>query len=190
MKISKQFTTETAHIVRTALSEKCKNNIHGHTYQWQITLMPNDFGYCDINNKNTQIGMLIDYKALDPIKNFIDLFDHSMVLWEKEDEIFINFIKNHTKRWIIMKRNPTAENMARLLFNYTARWIHHQRINDIKIFDQIAVHSVTVKETANSTAIAETYWPDDIISECSSELYKELGFYRDVIANNEIESNE
>lgn len=112
--ISKIFKTETAHIVRNAISKRCKFNVHGHSYKWIVTIK---------GPINPETGMVLDFKELKPIGNFIDNFDHAMVLWGEDNPEFIDFFIKNTQRHLIMKKNPTAENMASLVHKFVVDWL-------------------------------------------------------------------
>ncbi len=147
MKIQKKFTTETAHIVREASSIRCKNNIHGHSYTWIVTIQ----GGLD------HAGMIIDFKDLKPIKDFIDLFDHATVFWSKEPDCeILAFFQDKFSRVLIMKQNPTAENMARSLFKFTKDWLQ-------KDYPTLSVAEVAVWETATGCGIATECNGNDIL---------------------------
>ena len=38
MKIEKTFKSETSHIVRNAVSERCAHSEHGHSYEYQVVI--------------------------------------------------------------------------------------------------------------------------------------------------------
>ena len=158
MKITKTFKTETAHIVRDAFSERCKYNIHGHSYLWELTIEGN------LDNA----GMVVDFGALSSIKKFVDKFDHSTVFWSREDQTVLSFFYDNFKRVITMMHNPTAENMARLLLKFANDQFAQMGWTNIK------AHSVTVHETTTGRATAYEYNFDDVISKCSEELTKDI----------------
>lgn len=144
--IIKCYETETAHIVRGASSERCKFNVHGHSYKWEV----------EITGKINEAGMVIDFIDLKPIREFIDQFDHAMVLWSKEDPNFINFFKENCRRVVIMNKNTTAENMASLVFNYIKNWL----------FSTYQLHMcirVSVWETRTGCGVATDCDSEDII---------------------------
>jgi len=114
MNIIKTFKTETAHIVRNAVSDRCRFNVHGHSYKWEVTISG------DVKEEN---GMVLDFIELKPIKEFIDQFDHAMVLWSKDQKEFIEFFLTNCQRVLIMKQNTTAENMAALIHKFTQNWL-------------------------------------------------------------------
>jgi len=154
--ISKTYKTETAHIVRNAFSERCKFNVHGHSYKWVVHVK---------GHVNEKTGMVIDFGALKPIKDFIDQFDHAMVLWEKDDINFIQFFKDNTQRHIIMKKNTTAENMASLVYGFVEKWL----VKKYLMHSNVYVQKVEVWETDTGRAIATSFDEDDIIVYSSTE---------------------
>jgi len=151
MKILKTFETETAHIVRDAVSERCKFNIHGHSYKWEVVISSGPL---------TQLnGMVLDFKELKPIKEFIDLFDHATVFWSRESPIVIDFFKDHFKRVLVMRKNPTAENMARLIMKYVTSWLFDNNHTKHGVF----IDEVKVWETRTGCGIAEEFDSDDVL---------------------------
>lgn len=146
MRISKKFITETSHIVREAVSLRCRNSIHGHSYLWIVS----------IEGELNGAGMVLDFKELSPVKQFIDLFDHASVFWSKEDSEIVDFFKCHFDRVLVMKKNPTAENMARLVFCSAQDWFIAKKL-DVK------VAQVDVWETATGCGIANECDENDIL---------------------------
>ena len=159
MIITKIFRTETSHVVREAFSERCKYNIHGHSYVWEL----------NISGDLDKAGMVVDFGALSSIKKFVDLFDHATVFWNQEDRYStsIEFFKKNFNRWIVMKQNPTAENMARLLLKQAN--IFFKKMNM-----RCKAVSVVVHETITGKATAFEYNDFDIIDELSEELTNDL----------------
>jgi 6-pyruvoyltetrahydropterin/6-carboxytetrahydropterin synthase len=144
MLISKIFETETAHIVRDAVSKRCAYTPHGHSYIWKVF----------IYNKHCQDnGMVLDFKELKFAKDYIDLFDHSMVFWEKEKKEILDFFKNNFDRILIMKKNSTAENMARLINKYISEYFKNE--------EGIDCFKVEVNETRTGCGISEYQEYDD-----------------------------
>ncbi len=137
--IVKQFKTETAHIVREAFSSRCRHSVHGHKYVWEVALNG------EISEKD---GMLLDFKKLQGIKQFIDKFDHATVLWSKESNEVLRFFKNNFRRVLVMNKNCTAEGMARLTHNFVNEWAK-------SINKKIEVDYVRVWETETGSAIAK-----------------------------------
>jgi 6-pyruvoyltetrahydropterin/6-carboxytetrahydropterin synthase len=88
-KIRKEFHFSASHILNHLPEDHPCSRLHGHNY-----IITCEFASKELND----VGFVIDYRALEPIKKFIDdNFDH-------------RHLNDH------MARNPTAENIARLLF--------------------------------------------------------------------------
>ena len=75
--------------MRNCSSEKCKYNIHGHSYIVEVFIHSNklDKGY-----------MVLDFILLDKVKEFIESFDHSYSLWSREPKEYKKFIYQYNKR--------------------------------------------------------------------------------------------
>jgi 6-pyruvoyltetrahydropterin/6-carboxytetrahydropterin synthase len=146
MEIKKILKTETAHIVRDAVSTRCKYNIHGHSYKWIVHIQSQEL---------KENGMVLDFKELEFIKQYIDMFDHSCVFYEGENKAILQFFRANFKRIIVMKHNPTAENMARLIHNYT---------NNCLRGTPYTCPQVEVWETETGCGIAYDSDNDDIIT--------------------------
>jgi len=147
MNIIKSFETETAHIVRNAVSRRCRFSVHGHSYKWEVTVS---------GNVNPINGMVLDFIELKPIKEFIDKFDHAMVLWNEDNKEFIDFFLTNCERILIMKKNTTAENMAALVHNFTSQWL--KTIDKNLICLEVKVH-----ETRTGCAVANFSDDDDVL---------------------------
>ena len=110
MEIRKLFKFEMGHVVRNCSSERCKYSPHGHSVDLEVFIT---------SNKLDNAGMILDFGLLKgPIKQFIDSFDHCYVMWDKDNEVFRDFYKEYSNRWIELAFNPTAEMLA-LYFCYT-----------------------------------------------------------------------
>lgn len=147
--IEKTMRTETAHIVREAVSTRCRFNIHGHSYKWVVS----------ITGPIQENGMVLDFKELKPIKDFVDLFDHSTVFWSKEDPEIIDFFDEHFQRVLVMQKNPTAENMARLLHKVTIDWAK----NNPEIDYENYLVETKVWETDTGAAISTEHDENDFV---------------------------
>lgn len=151
MVITKQYTTETSHIVRDASSERCKYSFHGHRYIWEIS----------ISGPRQKNGMVIDFIDLKPIKTFIDMFDHASILWDNEPQEFKDFYKQNFKRVLIMHNNPTAENMVALAAGYATEWL-------ATFYPSCKLHKVKIWETATGSAEGTEFDDTDILTFTSS----------------------
>lgn len=101
MKIRKLYRIESAHIVKNAYSQRCSHSYHGHSGVIEVFFK---------SDKLDNAGMIFDFGAMKTtIGSFLDMFDHSAHLWDK-DEKGIEFFSDVNERYIILPCNPTAEN--------------------------------------------------------------------------------
>ena len=160
MVIVKKFDTETAHIVRNAYSKRCAFNVHGHSYVYEVGIS---------GEVNPEDGMVIDFGNLKAIKNYIDMFDHTTVLWAQDKEEVLAFFKGEFDRVLIMRKNPTAENMAKLIARFINTWIiaNHPEasFSYIRIWETVTGSAIATKEDIDS---------DDTFEFISEQLVKEL----------------
>ena len=147
MLIRKKFKFEGAHIVRNCSSQRCRENIHGHSYVVEVFIRSDhlDQGY-----------MVMDFCRLDKVKEFIESFDHTYSLWQEEEKELKTFIYRYNRRVAEIPVSPSAEGYA-LMFLYVIDLIlqHTPRINGE---GQVQLHSVRVHETA--TGYAEAFRED------------------------------
>ena len=89
---------------------KCRH-LHGHNARALITLEGQELD---------QTGMLVDFTEIKRhVQRWIDdNLDHNMLLWS-EDPI-LPLLVERGERVFVMDCNPTAENIARLIFNQAA----------------------------------------------------------------------
>lgn len=147
MIIRKLFKFEGAHIVRNCSSEKCRENIHGHSYIVEVFITSDklDDGY-----------MIMDFCRLKKVKDFIESFDHTYSLWHKEDEDFKAFIYKYNKRVAEIPVSPSAEGFALLFFYVIDRILNE--MPSVNGEGNVQLHSVRVHETA--TGYAEAFRED------------------------------
>ena len=103
---------------------------HGHNGRVEILLE---------SEKLDNRGMVVDFSDISQIiKKWIDnTLDHRMLL-KKEDSL-IPFLKQNNEPFYMMQENPTAENIAKLIYEYA----HSQNF---------PVKKVTLWETESSFA--------------------------------------
>ena len=84
-------------------------------------------------------GMVFDFGDVKEIvqKWVDDKLDHQMIL--REDDLLVKTLKEMKEPYFLMKENPTAENLAKLVFEYTTS-------------KKLPVKSVTFWETISSSA--------------------------------------
>jgi len=98
--VSKTFSFCAAHMLVTSYTEQAQK-VHGHNYSVDVV-----FESSELN----QDGMVVDFgKIKDIINPIIDDWDHKMILLEGTAAE-----KDHSK--VFLPVNPTAENMARILY--------------------------------------------------------------------------
>lgn len=147
MIIRKQFKFEGAHIVRNCSSQRCRENIHGHSYIVEVFIT---------SDKLDNGFMVMDFCRLNHVKEFIESFDHTYSLWEQENEELKEFVYRYNRRVAEIPVSPSAEGYA-LMFLYAIDRIlqHTPRINGE---GNVLLHSVRVHETA--TGYAEAFRED------------------------------
>lgn len=143
MIIRKQFSFEGAHIVRNCSSERCSKSIHGHSYIVELFL---EADYLDNGYMVYDFGLLKDY-----VKSFIDAFDHTYVIWNKEEESFKSSIKELSARWIEVPLSPSAESFSLMFFTAIQAILNHTEKNNGES-QSLKIHSVRVHETASGYA--------------------------------------
>lgn len=147
MIIRKLFKFEGSHIVRNCTSERCSRSIHGHSYLVEVFLEA---------SRLDNAGMVMDFGLMNPFKEIVDMFDHTHLLWDKDDAEYRDFIKRVNQRWIELPCNPSAE-MLSVVFHYIFQWII-DRTRFANKEGAIKVKAVRVHETA--TGYAESSWDD------------------------------
>ena len=105
--IRKEFKFEMSHRLVSSFHKPCQR-FHGHSYVLELF-----FTSDKLNND----GMVIDFAQVkDIIGEYVDSWDHMMVLNEKDPALEANkeFISNIK----VVDYNPTAENMAKDMYQY------------------------------------------------------------------------
>ena len=108
MLIRKLFKFENAHIVRDCSTQRCSENIHGHSYKVEVLLESN---YLDNGQMVYDFGLTKLY-----IKELIDSFDHAITLWSKDDKVYRESMKKYSKRWVELPVSPSAEQFSRIIY--------------------------------------------------------------------------
>jgi len=143
MLVRKKFKFEAAHRLTSSYSKRCQS-FHGHSYVVEVVL----FG----ENLNLD-GMVLDFGELkDHVSEFIDRFDHSMILHDEDPvlDAMTKIMDYQNMRYIVTPYNPTAENMAQHFMNYISETLHDT-------YPLITVQRVTVHETKTGWATS-TSW--------------------------------
>lgn len=143
MIIRKKFRFEGAHIVRNCTSKRCRENIHGHSYEVEVFVKSDalDRGF-----------MVLDFILLNKSGEFIHSFDHSYTLWDKEDSDVKDAIYRINTRVAEIPVSPSAEGYA-LLFLYVIDKII-ANTHFVNGEGNVMLNSVRVHETQSGYAEA------------------------------------
>lgn len=142
MIIRKQFKFENAHIVRDCSTQRCSQNIHGHSYKIEVLLESN---YLDHGQMVYDFGLTKRY-----IKELIDAFDHAITLWSGDDKIYVEDMKKHSNRWVELPVSPSAEQFSRVLFLIVERVLACTEMQNGE--REVRLHSIIVHETETGYA--------------------------------------
>lgn len=148
MLIRKLFKFENAHIVRDCSTQRCSQNIHGHSYKVEVLLKSN---YLDDGQMIYDFGLMKQ-----TIKELIDAFDHSITLWSKDDKAYVDAMKSHSKRWIELPVSPSAEQFSRVIYLIVERILACTTMQNGE--REVILHSIIVHET--ETGYAQGFYKD------------------------------
>lgn len=83
--------------------------LHGHNGKVEVELQ---------REKLDERGMVVDFGEIrKAIKDWIDqTLDHTMLL--RKDDPLISVLKEKKERFYVMNENPTAESIAKLIYDY------------------------------------------------------------------------
>ncbi|MBA1420022.1 MAG: 6-carboxytetrahydropterin synthase [Epsilonproteobacteria bacterium] len=142
MLIRKLFKFENAHIVRDCTTQRCSENIHGHSYKIEVLLESN---YLDNGQMVYDFGL-----TKRTIKELIDSFDHAITLWSGDDTSYIESMKKYSNRWIELPVSPSAEQFSRVIYLIVERIL---ACTDMQNGErEVKLHSIIVHETETGYA--------------------------------------
>ncbi len=142
MLIRKLFKFENAHIVRDCTTQRCSENIHGHSYKIEVLLESN---YLDNGQMVYDFGLTKRY-----IKEIIDSFDHAITLWSKDDKNYVEAMKTYSNRWVELPVSPSAEQFSRVIYLMVERVL---ACTDMQNGERdVTLHSIIVHETETGYA--------------------------------------
>ena len=153
MLIRKLFKFENAHIVRDCSTQRCSENIHGHSNKIEVLLESN---YLDDGQMVYDFGLTKLY-----IKELIDSFDHAITLWSKDDKAYRASMKKYSNRWIELPVSPSAEQFSRVIFLMVERVLACTKMQNGE--REVRLHSIIVHET-------ETGYAQGFTEDAHSEL--------------------
>ena len=142
MLIRKLFKFENAHIVRDCTTQRCSENIHGHSYKIEVLLESN---YLDDGQMVYDFGLTKLY-----IKELIDSFDHAITLWSKDDSKYVEAMKTYSNRWVELPVSPSAEQFSRVIYLMVERVLSCTDMQNGE--KDVHLHSIIVHETQTGYA--------------------------------------
>ncbi len=170
MLIRKLFKFENAHIVRDCTTQRCSENIHGHSYKIEVLLESN---YLDDGQMVYDFGL-----TKRSIKELIDSFDHAITLWSKDDTAYIEAMKAYSNRWIELPVSPSAEQFSRVIYLMVERVL---ACTDMQNGErEVKLHSIIVHET-------ETGYAQGFKEDAHSNLMGEIKL-EDIIFSKQVQS--
>ena len=144
MIIRKLFKFENAHIVRGCTTQRCSQNIHGHSYKIEVLLESN---YLDHGQMVYDFGLMKQ-----TIKELIEAFDHSITLWSGDETLYVEDMKKHSTRWVELPVSPSAEQFSRVIYLLVERVLACTgMVNGER---EVKLHSIIVHETETGYAQA------------------------------------
>lgn len=107
IRVTRIFNFDMAHALPN-YDGKCKN-IHGHTYQLEVTVK----GKTTPENDSPKNGMLIDFSILKELinKELNERWDHALILKEGENIELHQELKKQFERVFFVNYSPTTENL-------------------------------------------------------------------------------
>lgn len=142
MIIRKSFKFENAHIVRGCSTQRCRASLHGHSYKVEVLF---ESQYLDNGQMVYDFGLMKQ-----GMKELIDSFDHSIALWDGDDEQYIADMKRHSQRWVQLPVSPSAEQFSRVIFVIIDKLIWFTKmVNGEKM---VRLSSIIVHETETGYA--------------------------------------
>jgi len=168
MIIRKLFKFENAHIVRNCSTQRCSQSLHGHSYKVEVLL---ESSYLD------EAQMIYDFGLTKlRIKELIDAFDHSITLWNKDKSDYIEDMKKHSQRWVVLPVSPSAEQFSRVIF------LMVQKVIDTTLMVNgergVEVHSIIVHET--DTGYAQSFKADAYSERMGKIELKDIEFSQQI----------
>ena len=114
--IRKLFKFEMAHQLKDSYSAACHENLHGHSYVLELYF---------ISQKTDKYGMVVDFgEVKDVIGDYVNSWDHSLTMPVFFDKAYLDMLATYTKKMRITAYNPTAENMAKAMFEEITKMIN------------------------------------------------------------------
>ena len=135
--VTKSFKWEMAHML--AHHEGACRNIHGHSYQLEITVVR--------NSERLEHDMVEDFSHLEKLVRalIVDRYDHAFLYWENSDDegerALAEVARKYNHKVVGMALRPTAENMADDIFELLRKPLNETGLS---------LHRLRLWETASS----------------------------------------
>ena len=121
--IRKEFRFEMAHQLFNSYSAACHQNLHGHSYVLELFFTTTEYDKLD------ETGMVVDFGEVKAIaKDYIDGWDHSLVMPKMFPEEYLNMLAKYTKKFQVTDYNPTAENMSKDIFQKVGEMVKNYQV--------------------------------------------------------------
>jgi 6-pyruvoyltetrahydropterin/6-carboxytetrahydropterin synthase len=148
MIIRKLFKFENAHIVRGCSTQRCRASIHGHSYKVEVLF---ESKYLDRGQMVYDFGLMKQ-----GMKELIDSFDHAVAIWKGDNAEYIEAMKEHSNRWVLLPVSPSCEQFSRVIFLMIDKLLQSTlMINGER---GVKLHSIIVHET--DTGYAQAFEED------------------------------
>ena len=176
MIIRKLFKFENTHIVRDCSTIRCRSSIHGHSYKIEL-LFESDF----LDNAQ----MVYDFGLMkNNMKTLVDSFDHAITLWNEDSKEYIEDMKKHSDRWIMLPVSPSCEQFSRVIFLMIDKVLEVTKgMNGER---EVKLHSIIVHET--DTGYAQCF-KEDAYSEKMGLIDLEDIIFSDAIKKEWVDSD-
>lgn len=189
MIIRKLFKFENAHIVRGCSTQKCSQNIHGHSYKIEVLLESN---YLDHGQMVYDFGLTKRY-----IKELIDAFDHAITLWSGDNPSYIKDMKKHSARWVELPVSPSAEQFSRVIYLLVERilactgMVNGERnviLNSIIVHETETGYAQGFKEDAHSELMGSITLTDIVFSKQIQAEWSNPNLWNELLAEKLMEN--
>ncbi|MDS0793399.1 6-carboxytetrahydropterin synthase [Burkholderia pseudomultivorans] len=131
-----------------AARARCAHSIHGHSYKVELLLEAHALDHGQ---------MVYDFGLLKgDVRDLIDAFDHAVTLWSGDDPDYLEALRRHSERWVMLPVSPSAEQFSRVLFRLVDAALSQAEMSNGEA--DVRLHSVVVHET--DTGYAQCFRDD------------------------------
>ena len=142
MLIRKLFRFENAHIARRCGTSRCSHSVQGHSYKIELLLEAHTLD---------QGQMVYDFGLLkSEVYTLIDAFDHSVTRWTEDDPVYLEAMRPHSERWVLIPESPSAEQFSRMFFRLGNAVLSATSMRNGE--GEVRLHYVIVHETETGYA--------------------------------------